>query len=88
MAGFMWPPLTGPRAWAIVPMARPKASEICRMVGSADGHLRAEPRPKKTRMRVARNSANTALRKAAEHTSFFMVSRQQPPQGSHVGAAV
>lgn len=72
-AGLMWAPLMCPKAWTSVPMAKPKASAICRMLGEeAEGQLRAEPRPKRMKTNVARNSAKTARVKAMDRNSHIM----------------
>lgn len=70
---MMWAPLMWPNACTSVPMARPKASEICRMLGRADGHFRAEPRPMKTKMSVEMNSTKTDRAKAKVNISLFIV---------------
>ena len=45
---------------------------ICSTEGKACGQLRAEPRPKKTKRSVARNSASTALEKAMDRSSHML----------------
>lgn len=43
------------------------------MLGAeAEGQFRAEPRPKRMKTKVARNSARTALVKATERSSHIM----------------
>lgn len=53
-------------------MAKPNAKEIWRTFGGEAGQFRAEPRPKKTKRSVARNSARTARVKATERSSHIM----------------
>lgn len=72
-AGLMWAPLMCPKAWTSVLMAKPKASAIWRMLGEeAEGQFRAEPRPKRMKTKVAKNSARTARVKATDRSSHIM----------------
>lgn len=67
-AGLMWPPLMWPKHCTMVAMLRPKHSEMS--TRSAGGgfscpaaQLMVEPRPRRTKMSVARYSPDTALQK-------------------------
>lgn len=67
-AGLMWPPLMWPKHCTIVAMLSPKQREI-RTMSTGKGfsvppQLMVDPRLRRTKISIARNSAVTAFQKA------------------------